>query len=73
MNYKDIAVKNEQRLKQKNLRWATLLYNAVVLLEEQYNPLQLQDENNADIFEDVHEYLLDELGMTEEEYKEIME
>ena len=44
MNYKDIAVKNEQRLKQKNLRWATLLYNAVVLLEEQYNPLQLQEE-----------------------------
>ena len=64
MNYKDIAVKNEQRLKQKNLRLTTLLYNAIVKLE---------DENNADIFEDVHEYLLDELGMTEEEYKEIME
>ena len=64
MNYKDIAVKNEQRLKQKNLRLTTLLYNAIVKLE---------DENNADVFEDVHEYLLDELGMTEEEYKEIME
>ena len=64
MNYKDIAVKNERRLKQKNLRLTTLLYNAIVKLE---------DENNADIFEDVHEYLLDELGMTEEEYKEIME
>lgn len=56
MNYKDIAVKNEQRLKQKNLRWATLLYNAVVLLEEQYNPLQLQEE----------------LGMTQAEYNSLM-
>lgn len=56
MTYKDIAVKNEQRLKQKNLRWATLLYNAVVLLEEQYNPLQLQKE----------------LGMTQAEYNSLM-
>ena len=56
MNYKDIAVKNEQRLKQKNLRWATLLYNALVLLEEQYNPLQLQEE----------------LGMTQAEYISLM-
>ena len=64
MNYKDIAVKNERRLKQKNERLKILLYNAIVKLE---------DENNADVFEDVHEYLLDELGMTEEEYKEIME
>ena len=56
MNYKDIAVKNEQRLKQKNLRWATLLYNAMVLLEEQYNPLQLQEE----------------LGMTQAEYNSLM-
>lgn len=56
MNYKDIAVINERRLKQKNLRWATLLYNAVVLLEEQYNPLQLQKE----------------LGMTQAEYNSLM-
>ena len=64
MNYKDIAVINERKLKQKNERLKILLYNAIVKLE---------DENNADIFEDVHEYLLDELGMTEKEYKEIME
>ena len=64
MTYKDIAVINERRLKQKNERLNILLYNAIVKLE---------DENNADVFEDVHEYLLDELGMTEEEYKEIME
>ena len=64
MTYKDIAVINERRLKQKNERLKILLYNAIVKLE---------DENNADIFEDVHEYLLDELGMTEKEYKEIME
>ena len=56
MNYKDIAVKNEQRLKQKNLRWATLLYNALVLLEEQYAPLQLQEQ----------------LGMTQAEYNSLM-
>lgn len=56
MNYKDIAVKNEQRLKQKNLRWATLLYNAMILLEEQYNPLVLQEH----------------LGMTQAEYNSIM-
>ena len=56
MNYKDIAVINERRLKQKNLRWATLLYNAVILLEEQYNPLQLQEE----------------LGMTQAEYTSLM-
>lgn len=56
MNYKDIAVKNEQRLKQKNLRWATLLYNAVVLLEEQYDPRILQEE----------------LGMTQAEYNSLM-
>ena len=64
MTYKDIAIINERRLKQKNERLKILLYNAIVKLE---------DENNADIFEDVHEYLLDELGMTEKEYKEIME
>ena len=64
MNYKDMAVINERKLKQKNERLKILLYNAIVKLE---------DENNADIFEDVHEYLLDELGMTEKEYKEIME
>ena len=64
MTYKDIAVINERKLKQKNERLKILLYNAIVKLE---------DENNADIFEDVHEYLLDELGMTEKEYKEIME
>ena len=56
MNYKDMAVINERRLKQKNLRLTTLLYNAVVLLEEQYNPLQLQEE----------------LGMTQAEYNSLM-
>lgn len=56
MNYKDIAVINERRLKQKNLRWATLLYNAVVLLEEQYDPPQLQEQ----------------LGMTQAEYNSLM-
>ena len=56
MNYKDIAVINERRLKQKNLRWATLLYNAVVLLEEQYDPHILQEQ----------------LGMTQAEYNSLM-
>ena len=39
-----------------NERLTTLLYNAIVLLEEHYG----------------HEYLLEELGMTEDEYNEIM-
>lgn len=64
MTYKDIAVKNEQRLKQQNERLKTMLFNAITLLE---------DMNNADIFEEVHGYLLREIGITEKEYKEIME
>lgn len=56
MNYKDIAVKNEQSLKQKNLRLTTLLYNALVLLEEQYNPF----------------LIIENLGMTQKEYNDIM-
>ena len=56
MNYKDIAVKNEQRLKQKNLRLTTLLYNVLVLLEEQYNPF----------------LIIENLGMTQQEYNDIM-
>lgn len=64
MTYKDIAVKNEQRLKQENERLKTMLFNAITLLE---------DMNNADIFEEVHGYLLREIGITEKEYKEIME
>lgn len=56
MKYKDIAVKNEQRLRQKNLRLTTLLYNALVLLEEQYNPF----------------ITIEKLGMTPKEYDDIM-
>ena len=39
-----------------NDRTSTLLYNAIVLLEEHYS----------------YEYLLEELGMTADEYDEIM-
>jgi hypothetical protein len=38
-------------------RLTTLLYNAIVLLEENY----------------YHDEVLEELGMTEEEYKKVME
>jgi hypothetical protein len=62
MNYKDIAVKNEQRLKQENERLKILLYNAIVLLE---------DENNMNLIP-YSNRILEELGMTEKEYKEIM-
>lgn len=58
MNYKDIAVKNEQRLKQENQRLKDLLHNTLVLLTED--------------FYEFHD-LECEIGMTEEEYKEIME
>ena len=40
-----------------NERLITLLYNAIVLLEENYE----------------HEELLEELGMAEDEYKKVME
>lgn len=63
MNYKDIAVKNEQRLKQQNERLKILLYNAIILLE---------DENNMNLIPNSNR-ILEELGMTEKEYKEIME
>lgn len=56
MNYKDIAVKNEQRLRTKNKRLEILLYNAIIMLNEQYSVA----------------VLLEELGMTEKEYHEIM-
>ena len=62
MNYKDIAVKNEQRLKQENERLKILLYNAIVLLE---------DENNMNLIP-YSNRILEELGMSEKLYKEIM-
>lgn len=65
MNYKDIAVKNEQRLKQENQRLKDLLHNAICFMEE--------TQSNYGTDEEVFEYILDYLGMTEEEYKEIME
>lgn len=56
MTYKDIAVHNERRLRKANLRLTTLLYNALVLLEEQYNPF----------------LIIENLGMTQQEYNDIM-
>lgn len=56
MNYKDIAVHKVRRLRDNNHRLKTLLYNALVLLEEQYNPF----------------LIIENLGMTQKEYNEIM-
>jgi hypothetical protein len=56
MNYKDVSVYNERRLRKTNLRLTTLLYNALVLLEEQYNPF----------------LIIENLGMTQQEYNDIM-
>lgn len=56
MNYKDIAVKQEQKLKQQNARLKTLLCNALILLEEQYNPF----------------LIIENLGMTQKEYNDVM-
>lgn len=56
MNYQDIAVKNEQNLRQHNQRLKTLLCNALILLEEQYNPF----------------LIIENLGMTQKEYNDIM-
>lgn len=62
MNYKDIAVKNEQRLKQENERLKTLLFNTLIMLEDVGH---IYPSDKADFIR--------ELGMTEKEYKEIME
>ena len=56
MNYKDIAVHKERQLRDNNQRLKTLLYNALVLLEEQYNPF----------------LIIEKLGMTQAEYNDIM-
>ena len=64
MNYKDIAVKNEQRLKQENQRLKDLLRNAICFMEE--------TQSNYGTDEEVFEYVLDYLGMEVKEYKEIM-
>lgn len=56
MNYKDVSVYNERKLRKTNLRLTTLLYNALVLLEEQYNPF----------------LIIENLGMTQQEYNDIM-
>lgn len=56
MNYKDVSVYNERKLRKANLRLTTLLYNALVLLEEQYNPF----------------LIIENLGMTQQEYDDIM-
>ena len=65
MNYKDIAVKLEQRLKQENQRLKILLRNAICFMEE--------TQSNYGTDEEVFEYVLDYLGMEVKEYKEIME
>lgn len=56
MNYKDIAVHKERQLRDNNHRLKTLLYNALTLLEEQYNPF----------------LIIENLGMTQAEYNDIM-
>ena len=56
MDYKQMAVIKERKLAQENERLKTLLYNALVLL----------NETNSN-------YTLEDLGMTEKEYKKIME
>lgn len=54
--HKQVAVYKEQQLRKENNRLKTLLYNAIVLLEEQYNPILLKEH----------------LGMTDKEYDKIM-
>lgn len=49
-----------------NERLKTLLYNAISMLEEQYYIIDEADE------EIIVSSILDELGMEEEEYDEIM-
>ena len=57
MDYKQIALIKEQKLEKENNRLKVLLFNAIVYLEQDF---------------DDKEQLLEELGMTKKEYKEIM-
>lgn len=57
MDYKQIALIKEQKLEKDNNRLKVLLFNAIVYLEQDF---------------DDKEQLLEELGMTKKEYKEIM-
>lgn len=57
MDYKQIALIKEQKLKKENNRLKVLLFNTIVYLEQDF---------------DDKEQLLEELGMTKKEYKEIM-
>lgn len=59
MNYKDVAVYKEQRLLAKNERLKVLLYNCLVVFEE-------------DQTFDTKATMLRYLDMTEKEYNEIM-
>ena len=57
MDYKQIALIKEQKLEKDNNRLKVLLFNTIVYLEQDF---------------DDKEQLLEELGMTKKEYKEIM-
>lgn len=57
MDYRQVAVYKEQQLARKVDRLQVLLFNAIVYLENDF---------------DNTEQLLEELGMTQKEYKEIM-
>lgn len=66
MDYRQIAVRNENRLRNENERLKTLLYNALSLLKDNFGiDDTVTKVENTD--------LLDELGMTPEEYDKIME
>ena len=60
MDYKQMAVLNERKLKTENERLKTLLYNAIVFISEELCE------------EDEQVWLEDMLGITKEEYNEIM-
>lgn len=69
-NINQMIVEAEDKCKKKskedtlnNERLKTLLYNAIVCLEDQYGSYESWSK----------EELLEELGMTEEEYEKIME
>ena len=59
MDYKQVAVYKEQRLLEKNERLKALLYNCLVAFEEEQTF-------------DTRDRMLQYLGMTKREYKEIM-
>ena len=63
MDYKQIALINERKLKNENARLKTLLYNCIIYLES---------DDYAPDYKNIFDFLEKQIGITKKEYNEIM-